>query len=229
MEDQLPSVLSLWAVLKEQKEPLWGSFCLGIKWCGVLVKRMYNQHMFRRISSSEDNLKTKNIRLLTGVSSAKSEWGFTLIELLVVIAIIGILSSVVLASLNQSRAKAANASIKANLSSIRIQTEIFFDINSSYIVSGGWSGTACPTTVNTTNALNQAKVVDALNVIKQASGGSTTSFIQCVMSSNGLNWVVSAMLKQVEGVNTAWCVDSTGISRGRAGLVSSATGNLCNT
>jgi prepilin-type N-terminal cleavage/methylation domain-containing protein len=50
--------------------------------------------------------------------------GFTLIELLVVISIILLLSSVVMASLNQSRVKAQEATIKQTLQSIKTQAEL---------------------------------------------------------------------------------------------------------
>lgn len=58
--------------------------------------------------------------------------GFTLIELLVVIAIIGILSSVVLASLNTARAKSRDARRIADLSQIRNALEFYFDDHGYY-------------------------------------------------------------------------------------------------
>lgn len=59
----------------------------------------------------------------------KFEKGFTLVELLVVIAIIGILASVVLASLNTARSKGSDAAIKSNLNNARAAAELFYDSN----------------------------------------------------------------------------------------------------
>lgn len=65
--------------------------------------------------------------------------GFTLIELLVVIAIIGMLSSVVLASLNGARVKSRDARRIADLNQIRVALEMYFDDNGYYPRSGcGW-------------------------------------------------------------------------------------------
>ena len=55
--------------------------------------------------------------------------GFTLIELLVVIAIIGILSSVVLASLNTARQKARDARRVSDIKNIQLALELFADDN----------------------------------------------------------------------------------------------------
>ena len=58
--------------------------------------------------------------------------GFTLIELLVVIAIIGILSSVVLASLNDARQKSRDTKRVADVKQIQLALELFFDSKNNY-------------------------------------------------------------------------------------------------
>ncbi len=61
--------------------------------------------------------------------------GFTLIELLVVIAIIGILSSVVLASMNTARKKSRDARRQQDLKSMQVALELMFDANNTYPVT----------------------------------------------------------------------------------------------
>lgn len=58
--------------------------------------------------------------------------GFTLIELLVVIAIIGLLSSVVFASLNSARGKARDAKRMQDLRQISTALQLYYDANGSY-------------------------------------------------------------------------------------------------
>lgn len=58
--------------------------------------------------------------------------GFTLIELLVVIAIIGVLASVVLASLNSARAKARDANRASQIREIQKALELYYADNGAY-------------------------------------------------------------------------------------------------
>jgi len=68
----------------------------------------------------------------------KNKSGFTLIELLVVIAIIGLLSSIVLTSLNSARAKARDAKRQSELKQLQLTLELFYDSNGSYPL-GCWN------------------------------------------------------------------------------------------
>lgn len=78
--------------------------------------------------------------------SISSKRGFTLIELLVVIAIIGLLASVVIASLNSARQKGRDARRIADVKSIQLALEMFFDARGTYpsstaqLQTGGFMG-----------------------------------------------------------------------------------------
>lgn len=133
--------------------------------------------------------------------------GFTLIELLVVVAIIGILASVVLASLNSARAKGSDAAVKANLANIRAQAELVYD-------------GATPQDYNTVCA--NATVIAAYTAAGTAGGGTG------VCNDAAAAWAASAALKSTNVVNGTsgvdyWCVDSTGASKVEDAVLGAAT------
>ncbi|HXK37650.1 MAG TPA: prepilin-type N-terminal cleavage/methylation domain-containing protein [Candidatus Paceibacterota bacterium] len=79
--------------------------------------------------------------------SVKGSKGFTLIELLVVIAIIGILSSVVLASLSSARAKSRDARRISDMGQLQLALEMYYDASSTYpTIAGLQTWTTVPAT-----------------------------------------------------------------------------------
>lgn len=69
---------------------------------------------------------------------ARKNRGFTLLELLVVVAIIGLLSAIVISSLEGFRMKARDAKRIADLQSIRKALELYYAAYGTYPLEGGW-------------------------------------------------------------------------------------------
>ncbi len=74
----------------------------------------------------------------------KHRKGFTLVELLVVISIISLLSSVVFASVNSAQRKGRDAARAANVKSLKMAMELYYDDNNGYPTSNGSSNGDVP-------------------------------------------------------------------------------------
>lgn len=120
----------------------------------------------------------------------KSSRGFTLIELLVVIAIIGILASVVLASLNSARDKAKDAAVISGVQEFRKLMALQYTDTGSYAaLQSGWDYSAadCNNSFSGTYATNArqicAQIVEAGGSIHTGSnlGNASTFSIMAIL------------------------------------------------
>ena len=163
-------------------------------------------------------------------SDRPADWcgGFTLIELLVVIAIIGILSSVVLASLYIARLKGADAAIQSDLHTIQNQMELYNGNNNSY--GPAFSGQPSPVTsvpgTGTNAFITDSSVNGALKAALSQGGQACWA-----VGPSGNSYAVSVSLKADSGA--WWCVDSSGTPKRTTnacggGLGGGGTAAACN-
>jgi len=124
--------------------------------------------------------------------SKKQNRGFTLIELLVVIAIIGILSSVVFASLNSARGKARDAYRKASMKQVQMALGFYLDSNNSYPSTGGsWWGLSSSGGSRTTSGANAyipGLTPTYISVLPADPSGQTIGWSGFLYRSDGTNY-----------------------------------------
>jgi prepilin-type N-terminal cleavage/methylation domain-containing protein len=138
--------------------------------------------------------------------------GFTLIELLVVVAIIGILASVVLASLNSARNKGSDAAIKAALSNSRAQAELFYDNAQTYLnVCTAGTNNIAAMVLNAAQKLGSGTTVGSTATAFAYSATGAAGSAVCHDTAAG--WAAIVSLKNPTAASAGWCVDSTGAAK----------------
>jgi len=156
-----------------------------------------------------------------------STTGFTLIELLAVIAIIGILSSVVLASITTARIKSHDAKRIADLGQLSLALEMYFDVNQSYpsTTPSGYAGVDA--TVQFLTALNFLPPLELPPV------GSEPTYLyhginaagECLLVADGVctSYVIGSTLERSDNVVLTTDADKT------VGTVFYGAGSTCLT
>ena len=113
----------------------------------------------------------------------KESKGFTLIELLVVIAIIGILASIVLASLNSARKKGRDARRVSDVKQLQTALELYYDANNSSYPTQGTLTTSTSTTATALAGLTTGGYISVIPT--DPSNNSTGEYVYKYISTDG--------------------------------------------
>jgi len=135
--------------------------------------------------------------------------GFSLIELLVVIAIIGILASVVLASLNLARNKANNAGIQSNLTHARAQIALYYDDSNRLYEINNANNSVCINSI-----ISNPKGIAGFVTDSDSLNGPGT----VICNDDPTRWAVAAQFVGSFS-NQYYCTDSVGSAKIITGTV----------
>ena len=150
--------------------------------------------------------------------------GFTLIELLVIIAIVGVLSAVVLASLNSSRAKAQDAQIKAYLHTVTTQAALDYGGFPDAYTYSAWAfqfSAVTPAQLQAAPPGTGTPGAPDVSVFLTAAKGDPNgeeALLKAALVGGMLYFGVTpsayfVAVPLVSAPNTFWCVDSTGAAK----------------
>jgi prepilin-type N-terminal cleavage/methylation domain-containing protein len=128
--------------------------------------------------------------------------GFTLIELLVVIAIIGILSSVVLASLNTARQKGRDARRISDVKQLQLALELYYDSHQTYPAATGGAPSSLLSSEGFIPAVPQDPIaeVGSYKYAALRNSGDAAAVTTCDSTNVCASYVLRATLEN--GANT---------------------------
>lgn len=145
----------------------------------------------------------------------KNNRGFSLVELLIVITIVGMLATIILTNLSNSRERAYDSKIKQQLSSFRTSAEIYFTNQ----MPNGYGPVSVSCSTGIFNDVDETNGSPGLYI----AAGNIPDFSTVVCGSSDSEYAIKATLYSG---NDYWCVDNKGSSRMISGPVG-ASATFC--